>query len=454
MSSATTRLAVAVLLLGGALLSACTQPEHRQPLPNVIANLRRSVVRIEVIAREHECRIHPFGPADGDYFGAPTLDGCLSSSIGSGVAVESGGLILTNHHVVANAVRIRVITSTGAVFSAHSMGSDPVTDLAVLRVDGPAPPPAQFARPGSLRVGDSVYALGVPFGLDLSASSGIVSALPQDDETDLLQTDVPLNPGNSGGPLVDSAGDIVGINVSILAHGQGISFAIPGSRALEICQVLKANGRVVRGTIGVEVQPLSEEIASLLSLQDPVGVLVAGVQSGGAAERAGLVRGDAVRAVASEAITRVEQFEGLIRAAAPGQSLQFRLERQRKTMEVKVIVDELRGPTEPMQRVMPGHELGFGVMNLTDEIAERMSLPPDLSSRVIVVSLWPDSNAAEAGLREGDVILEVDRQPVHDVGEFRQVMTDRIVPGDKFLLLVQRGARSRYVVITLRPGTQ
>ncbi len=418
----------------------------------MLARARPSVVRVEVVSHDHVCREHPFDPTQGEYFGAPPLDGCLGSSVGSGVVAEGGGFVLTNDHVVASAVGVRVVDAGGRRLRARLVGSDPPTDLAVVRVEGADLRPARFASGGRLRVGDRVFAFGVPFGLPLSASSGMVSALPDDEESGFLQTDAPLNPGNSGGPLLDDRGEVVGINLAILRGAQGIGFAIPVARALRIYRAIRSGGGVVRGTIGIELQALTPDLLEALGLPNGSGALVADVRPGGPADRAGIRRGDIIRSVGTEVVGSAEGFEKRIRVSAPGVRLRVGLLRDRRALDIEVAVDPARlVPPEVERGPVPGHDLGFGVTNLTEALARDRGLPWDPNARVLVAAVRPDSRAAEAGLEEEDLILEVDRRAVPDVASFRASVEGRLRPGERFLFLVRREGATRYVVLTLPP---
>ncbi len=269
------------------------------------------------------------------------------TNLGSGVVVSADGYILTNHHVIEAADEIQVAFADGRTLAAELVGSDPETDLAVLRVRQKGMPAITFARPDSLRVGDAVLAIGNPFGVGQTVTMGIVSALGRSHLginvfENYIQTDAAINPGNSGGPLVDASGNLVGINTAIFSRSGGslgIGFAIPVSIVRQVMDQIIATGAVTRGWVGVEVQDITPEIAESFGLKSTEGALIAGVLRGGPADRAGVRPGDALIAVNAKPVQDSSTLLGLIADLSPGQTATLRLIRRGSEMEAAVRVE-------------------------------------------------------------------------------------------------------------------
>jgi len=384
----------------------------------------------------------------------PREDGRAS---GSGVIVDPKGYILTNNHVIENAREITVRLSDSRKFSATLVGRDPKTDLAVLKVQAPAPlPVAELADSDRLRVGQWAIAIGNPFGLDRTVTVGIISATARNrvgvaTYENFIQTDASINPGNSGGPLLNLDGKVIGINTAIVAAGQGIGFSIPINEAKAVMAQLIAKGRVVRGWLGVVIQDLTDELASSFGVREREGVLVADVMKGGPAETAGLRAGDVVVELNGTRIHEVPDLQRHIANVAPGQRVRLGVVREGAPQRVTVTVAEMPGE-EPTPAAQAGSE-GFGlqVEALAPGAAERLNLP--MSQGVLVVDIATGGPADRAGLRRGDVILEVGRQPVSDARTLSQAL-GAVPAGEAALLYVHRpgGVGNQFVVLERGAG--
>jgi serine protease DegQ len=279
-----------------------------------------------------------------------------AASLGSGVIVSSKGYILTNHHVVEAADEIEVALVDGKKLKARAVGSDPETDIAVLQVEGGQVPAITFGDPDSLRVGDVVLAIGNPFGVGQTVTMGIVSALGRSQLgintfENFIQTDAAINPGNSGGALIDTAGNLVGINTAIYSRSGGslgIGFAIPASSAKQVMEQIIATGSVTRGWIGVEAQEITPEIAESFRLSSTNGVLIAGVLRGGPAEKAGLKPGDILVAIEGQAVKDPNSMLNLVAALVPGKPAAIKLKRDNRDVDVQVAVG--KRPTQQRRR--------------------------------------------------------------------------------------------------------
>ena len=385
------------------------------------------------------------------YFGRrPREDGRTS---GSGVIVDPKGYILTNNHVIENAREITVRLSDSRKFSATLVGRDPKTDLAVLKVQASAAlPTAELADSDRLRVGQWAIAIGNPFGLDRTVTVGIISATARTrvgvaTYENFIQTDASINPGNSGGPLLNIDGKVIGINTAIVASGQGIGFSIPINEAKAVMAQLIAKGRVVRGWLGVAIQDITDELASSFGVREGEGVLVADVMKGGPAETAGLRAGDVVVEVNGVRVREVPDLQRRVAGLAPGERVRIVVVRDGARQPATVTIGEMPSE-EPTVRAQAGED-GFGlhVEPLSPGIADRLNLA--VSQGVLVVDVAAGGPAARAGLRRGDVILEVGRQPVSDVQTFGQALA-AIPPGETALLYLHRpgaDARNQYVVL-------
>jgi serine protease Do len=375
-------------------------------------------------------------------------------SLGSGVIVDPSGIALTNAHVVEKATEIEVVTLDGSKHKAKVVGLDKKTDLAVLKLnDGKAKfTAARLGDSDRMQVGDWVIAVGSPFGLQATVTAGIISAKARQIGSpvdDFLQTDAAINPGNSGGPLVNMAGEVIGINTAIVASGQGIGFAIPSNMAKKIYTELQAKGRVTRGWLGVSIQPLTPELAKSFGAKDVKGVLIADVMPDGPAAKGGFQSGDILVEFDGKKTESPADLSKAVALASPGQTARVKVWREQgeKTLEVKIgeAPDEREGHGPSGRRSL----LGMEVRPITPDLARQLNLPT--SEGVVVARIDDGSAAEEAGVQRGDVIREINRQHVRGIADFDRLTKD-VKEGDRLTLLLQRGPTSLYVAFSVGRG--
>jgi serine protease Do len=380
--------------------------------------------------------------------------------MGSGFIISPDGYVVTNHHVVEKADEIAVTLDDGTRHDANLVGTDPKTDLALLKIESEGPLPyARFGESDTTRVGDWVIAIGNPFGLGGTATTGIVSARGRDIQSgpfdDFLQIDVPINRGNSGGPLFDLTGQVVGINTAIFSPNGGnvgIGFAIPADQAEPIIEQLRTTGRVDRGWLGVQIQAVTEDIAEGLGLEDNKGVLVAGVEPGSPAEKAGIQTGDVITGFEGETVLRLKDLTRQVAAEEPQSKVEVEVWRQgdRKTLEV--VLGSSPEQTAALERSPKSSaespaSLGLSLAELTPETRQRYRISDDISGAVIV-DVEPGSPAANRGLAPGDVVTMVGQSPVSGPNEAAAMMDDaRDKDRGSVLLQVARGGNKQFVAI-------
>ena len=394
------------------------------------------------------------------------------SNLGSGVIVSTEGYVLTASHVIEGADEIEVALASGEECKAKVIGSDPPTDIAVLRIESKKSlPAAVLADSDKLEVGDLVLAMGNPFGVGQTVTLGLVSALGRggfriSGYENFIQTDAAINPGNSGGPLLDAEGRVVGINTAIISPSggfNGVGFAVPVNMARFVMERLIKDGQVTRGYLGVNMQPLTPDLAKEFGLpEDSVGVLVGGVMPDSAAEKAGVKDGDLIVEVAGKKVTDPRNLQLIVSQTAPGTKVTIKVLRShdgKKSSEKLLSVSlgelpaELSGtrrgtpaqPEEPEVDALDGVE----VTDLDSRTRKELGAPPSLRG-ALVTGVNPDSNSAESGLRTGDVIVEINRQPVANAQEV--VTLSNRVKSDKILLRIWSGGRgspggTRYLVV-------
>jgi serine protease Do len=386
------------------------------------------------------------------------------TALGSGVIVSTDGYILTNHHVIDGAQEIKIDMNDGRTLDAKLIGSDPPSDLAVLKINASG---LAFLTPGDsdkVRIGDVALAIGNPFGVGQTVTMGIISAKSRRNSgagsgnfEDFLQTDAPINQGNSGGALVNTVGELIGINSQILpgAGGTniGIGFAIPSNMARTVMDQLVKNGKVRRGQLGVVAGPINSDMAAGLGMSETKGVIVNSVKPGSGADKAGIRRGDVITALDGAAVNEPNAFRNHIASMGPGSEVTITILRDNKEEKVKATLGELTpdsAQTGDENQSEPGAngggKLGLTVEPLTPEIASELNLPQGTQG-VVVESVESSGPAAAAGIQRGDVIQEVNRQPVRSSADMRAAIDKG---GNKpALLLIDR--RGQTVYLAVRP---
>ena len=399
----------------------------------------------------------------GDQFGTDPrrMPAPRSRGLGSGVVVTGDGYLLTNHHVIDNASEIRVEFNDGRSLAAKLVGSDQASDLALLKIEATNLRPLTLGDSDAVQVGDIVLAVGNPLGIGQTVTSGIVSAkgrstgVGDGSYEDFLQTDAPINHGNSGGALVNTKGELIGINSQILSVSEGnigIGFAIPANMARNVMDQLRTDGRVRRAQLGVTVQPLTSEMAASLGLSETRGAIVSAVESGSAAEHAGVRRGDVIVSFNGKAITEFNALRNRVAEAKPGASASVGIVRDGSEKTLTVKLDEAsnrsaRNATGSTPETTDQTALGVAVEPLTPETAARAGVRRDMHG-LLVRDVEPDGRAADAGIQPGDVIVEANRKAVTNVDDLRAAT--RSAADRPLLLLVHRQGRDLFV--TVRPS--
>ena len=387
----------------------------------------------------------------------------LPIGAGSGFLVSSDGYIVTNHHVAGNADRLKVGLADGREFDAELIGSDPHTEIALIKVNGEGFPIASLGDSDALRVGEWVLAIGSPFGLEHTVTSGIVSAQGRSevnivDYANFIQTDAAINPGNSGGPLVNLDGEVIGMNTALLSPSggnSGIGFAIPINIVKYVAAELRENGTVARGFLGVSTQDLTPELASWFGVEQKRGVLIADVSPGSPADMGGIRRDDVVIEYEGRPIENSGSFRARVATTAPGKHVSLGLIRDSEHLVKTVILGSLeRGrvtvnstgkrATSKEWGASRASEFGIAVQDLTEDIAKIMGYEGE--SGVLITDVARVSPAAEAGIRPGAIITEVNRTPVKNARQFEEVLmlgTEQ----KSALLRIRRGDWSRYIAL-------
>ncbi|HJX32357.1 MAG TPA: DegQ family serine endoprotease [Thermodesulfobacteriota bacterium] len=402
----------------------------------------------------------PGAPSPRDFFGDDFFDRFFGEqqgegkehkerSLGSGFIISQDGYILTNNHVVAGADKIKIRLSNEKEYNGKIIGKDEKTDVAVIKVETKENLP--FVTLGDsdfLEVGEWVMAIGNPFGLEHTVTVGVVSAKgrvigagPYDN---FIQTDASINPGNSGGPLVNTKGEVIGINTAIVAQANGIGFAIPSNMAKEILPQLKEKGRVIRGWLGVMVQKVTPELAQSFGLAEGRGALVAQVQEGSPAAKAGIKKGDIIVKFDGKEIKDMDELPRMVAGTPIGKKASVVIFREGKEITVTVPLAEM--PEEEKEVITKKSENTLGVMvkDITPELANKLGIAE--KEGVIVSSIEPGGPAEDVGIMKGDIIKEVNRKQVKNVQEYSEAI-GKAKPGENILFFIKRGDDSLFIVL-------
>ena len=480
-----------LLALSGALHAqapAATDPPVSAPIVNLpdftrlVERAGPAVVNIEASAVEGDDKLaqagRPRGTQDvpedmpeffkrffedrGQGAGPPDAIPRGGVSQGTGFIISEDGYVLTNHHVVAGTDTIVVRLSDSNELTARLIGSDPLSDVALLKVEGKGLPVLKIGDSRSLKPGQWVLAIGSPFGFDHSVTAGIVSGVgrrsldPSQQYVPFIQTDVAINRGNSGGPLLNTHGEVVGINSQIFSNSggyMGVSFAIPIEVAMNAVRQLRDTGRVVRGQLGVRIQDVGRDRLAELGLSRPIGAFVDSVENGSAAARAGIRPGDVITRLNGREIVRSAELPPLVGAMPPGSRVSLSLLRDRKPMDVVVTLSALdaavaatTGPGKALPEPAAANRLGVSVEALDASARAALDLGPDQG---VLVSRVAGLAARQAGLAQGDVILQVGSRSVATVAQF-EAAAKALVPGEEVRLLVRNARSTGFVSFVLR----
>lgn len=377
-----------------------------------------------------------------------------ATSLGSGVIVTPDGYIVTNNHVVKDADEITVLLSDKREFAGKLIASDPKTDISVIKIEAAGLPVMAWGNSDELKVGGLVMAIGSPYGLNQTVTSGIVSALGREnvgisDYEDFIQTDAAINPGNSGGALINAKGELVGINTAIFSTSggyQGIGFAIPSSMAKRVLDSLVEKGKVIRGWLGVSVQPITPELAKQFRLIDNYGALITEVIEGGPAEKAGLLRGDVIVEFNNMKVDEPANLRNSVANTSPGEEVKLVVIRDGKLTPLRITITELSAESEkPANALLDNSLMGVTTQDITPEIYKELNLPSKLRG-VIVSNVAEDSPAAEKLMR-ADVILEINRKAISSNNDFNDIVS-KIKPEEDMLLLVYRKGSSIFISLS------
>lgn len=397
-----------------------------------------------------------FGPRERG-FGPKNIPDNIQKAMGSGFIIDSSGLVVTNHHVVNGADEIEITLSDERSFKATIIGSDERTDVALLQLKKAKKLPAvKFGDSGKLKVGDHVVAIGNPFGLDHTVTSGIVSAKervigagPYDD---FIQTDASINPGNSGGPLFNLAGEVIGINTAITRTGQGIGFAIPSDLAKGLIDAIKNKGRVVRGWLGIVFQPMDDALAKVLKVNTNKGALVTQVNVGSPGEKGGLKERDVIISVNGKKLNASRDLPAMVATLTPEKSYPFVIVRDGKktTLKIKIGImpDDLTAPgASGGEKLNSPVELGFRIAPL-DPMTRRQLGAENITGGVVITNVQSDS-PADGELQRGDIIVELNRRRIDSIDGFKAAIQS-LKKGDNLLIRVFRQGGWMYKVLRLK----
>jgi serine protease Do len=390
----------------------------------------------------------------GDEFGSSEKPRKYKQSgLGSGVIVDKNGYILTNNHVIKDADEIVVKLSDKREFRGKVIGTDAKTDLAVIRIDSNNLPVLKLGDSDELKVGETVLAIGNPFGLSHTVTSGIVSAKGRAhvgiaDYEDFIQTDAPINPGNSGGALVNIQGELIGINTAIFSTTggyQGIGFAIPSNMAKVVMESLIKTGKVIRGWLGVNIQPLTPDLMKQFNLKEEEGVLVGDVVENSPAEKAGVQRGDVIVEFEGKDVIDALSLRNMVANTIPGKVVVIKVIRDGKPETIKVTISEISDDeTQALSKSFDNQLKGVYVQTLTTELSASMGIPKRIKG--VVVTDFEEGSPAEGILVKDDVIMEINRNRIEDIKDYEAVVS-KIEPPQSILLLIYRKGSTLYITL-------
>jgi len=370
-------------------------------------------------------------------------------SLGSGFIISRDGYIFTNNHVVEKATKIKVKLATGKEYDAEIKGKDPTTDIALIKINPEnSLPVVKFGDSDKLRIGESIFAIGNPFGLEQTVTAGIVSAkgrvIGSGPYDNFIQTDASINPGNSGGPLFNYEGAVVGINTAIVAQAHGIGFAIPINTAKGILADLKSKGSVSRGWLGISIQDITDDIAENMKLKNVKGVLVGQVFEGDPADKAGIKTGDIIIEIDGKQIQDSHELLRIVAALKSGEKVTVKVLREGQTKGFEVIIGERKGEKEIARKGKFGEHYGMTVQEITPEMAGHFGLSD--KSGVIITQVQEGGPADDAGLKTQDVILQINKVKISSLDDFLREITKNSQEGT-ILLLIKRGETTFFVTL-------
>ncbi|MEB2400105.1 Do family serine endopeptidase [Parapusillimonas granuli] len=394
------------------------------------------------------------GPRQRNAPTPPEQERTVPRGVGSGFIISSDGYILTNNHVVAKSNGIFVTLTSGKEYKAKVIGTDPRTDVALIKIDAQGLTPLPIGDSTKLKKGQWVLAIGSPFGLDSTVTAGIVSAINRDtgDYLPFIQTDVAVNPGNSGGPLINLAGQVVGVNSQIISQSggfMGISLAIPIDEAMRVVDQLKAHGKVTRGRIGVQIGSVSEDVAKAIGLESAKGAMVSNVEPNGPAAQAGVRSGDVITRFDGKQISQMSDLPRIVGGTKPGSRVPMDVWRKGKTITLQVKVGEMPSADEAgagqgeQPKAEAADALGLKVIEVSDTVREKL----DIKGGVQVAQV--EEPAAAAGLAPGDIIITINDVDITSPAQYAKVVAG-LSPSRAAALLVIRGDQSQWVTITPR----
>ncbi len=373
------------------------------------------------------------------------------SGLGSGVIVHRDGYVLTNNHVIRGADEIKVTLSDKREFKGKVVGVDPKTDLAVVKIDADNLPVIELGDSDRLKAGEIVLAIGTPYGLNQTVTSGIISATGRAnvgiaDYEDFIQTDAPINPGNSGGALVNVKGELIGINTAIFSTTggyQGIGFAIPSNMAKTVMESLIKTGKVVRGWLGVTIQQLTADLVKQFNLKDEKGVLIADVTEGSPAEKAGIQRGDIIIGFNGKEVTDGRSLKNMVANTAPNTVVKIKLMRDGKPKTVEVKISEMASEVQALS-TFENRLKGVQVQDMTPSLKSDLGIPPRIAG--VIITDIEEGSSSEGILMKDDVIMEINREPIRNVKDYEKAVS-KIKPNENILLLVFRKNAAFYVTL-------